>query len=105
MRHEGPRELRLVAPIFPESRVHSGPYMLFDHTVRAGWVEKIPAVIHLDGTAWLQTINARQNSVVERSARGIRKVEQNSSFVQYQRQSQRPRIFFGRAFGGAVETR
>jgi carbamoyltransferase len=83
----------------------SDPYMLFDHTVRAGWVDRIPAVIHLDGTARLQTINARQNSVVEWSARGIRKIEQNSSFVQYQRQSQRPRIFFGRVFGGAVETR
>jgi carbamoyltransferase len=64
---------RPVAPICLESRAPEifspgspDPYMLFDHTVRAGWVERIPAVIHLDGTARLQTINPRQNPVVER---------------------------------------
>ncbi len=37
------------------------PYMLFEHTVRAAWVEKIPAVCHLDGTARLQTVTKTQN--------------------------------------------
>ncbi len=32
------------------------PYMLFDHDVRAEWRERIPAVVHLDGTARLQTV-------------------------------------------------
>lgn len=32
------------------------PYMLFDHYVRPAWVDRIPAVLHLDGTARLQTI-------------------------------------------------
>jgi len=32
------------------------PHMLFDHYVRAEWLERIPAVIHLDGTARLQTV-------------------------------------------------
>ncbi|MEU6125293.1 carbamoyltransferase N-terminal domain-containing protein [Streptomyces sp. NPDC047123] len=32
------------------------PHMLFDHDVRPDWVERIPAVIHLDGTARLQTV-------------------------------------------------
>ncbi|MEU9291347.1 carbamoyltransferase N-terminal domain-containing protein [Streptomyces sp. NPDC048275] len=31
------------------------PHMLFDHDVRPEWVERIPAVVHLDGTARLQT--------------------------------------------------
>jgi carbamoyltransferase len=37
------------------------PYMLFDHRVRDEWKARIPAVQHLDGTARLQTVNARQN--------------------------------------------
>ncbi|MEU0742331.1 carbamoyltransferase C-terminal domain-containing protein [Streptomyces sp. NPDC006134] len=32
------------------------PHMLFDHEVRPDWEERIPAVVHLDGTAWLQTV-------------------------------------------------
>jgi carbamoyltransferase len=32
------------------------PYMLFDHVVRPSWVDRIPAVLHLDGTARLQTV-------------------------------------------------
>lgn len=32
------------------------PYMLFDHTVRDEWKDRIPAVLHLDGTARLQTV-------------------------------------------------
>jgi carbamoyltransferase len=32
------------------------PYMLFDHRVRESWVDRIPAVLHLDGTARLQTV-------------------------------------------------
>lgn len=32
------------------------PYMLFDHRVRPEWADRIPAVVHLDGTARLQTV-------------------------------------------------
>jgi carbamoyltransferase len=32
------------------------PYMLFDHDVRREWRDRIPAVVHLDGTARLQTV-------------------------------------------------
>jgi carbamoyltransferase len=35
------------------------PYMLFDHPVRSWWAGRIPAVIHVDGTARLQTVNDR----------------------------------------------
>lgn len=33
------------------------PFMLFDHDVRPGWLERIPAVVHLDGSARLQTVS------------------------------------------------
>ena len=34
----------------------SDPHMLFDHVVRLEWVHRIPAVVHLDGSARLQTV-------------------------------------------------
>ena len=40
------------------------PYMLFDHVVRDGWADRIPAIVHIDGTARLQTVNKQQNAVV-----------------------------------------
>ncbi len=36
------------------------PYMLFDHRVRAEWTDRIPAVVHLDGTARLQTVGPEE---------------------------------------------
>lgn len=32
------------------------PHMLFDHRVRPGWLDRVPAIVHLDGTARLQTV-------------------------------------------------
>jgi len=32
------------------------PYMLYEHRVRATWRDRIPAVVHLDGSARLQTV-------------------------------------------------
>lgn len=64
---------RPVAPVCLEDRAPEifspgtpDPYMLFDHRVRAEWVDRIPAVIHLDGTARLQTIAPQQNPVLAR---------------------------------------
>jgi carbamoyltransferase len=61
-------DYRPVAPICLEHRAPEvfspgcpDPYMLFDHTVRPGWRERIPAVVHLDGTARLQTVTERDN--------------------------------------------
>ncbi|MBB4263088.1 nodulation protein NodU [Bradyrhizobium sp. CIR3A] len=55
---------RPVAPICLEDRAPEifspgtpDPYMLFDHQTRAEWRDKIPAVVHLDGSARLQTIS------------------------------------------------
>ena len=39
------------------------PYMLFDHIVKEDWVDRIPAVIHLDGSARLQTMSNEQNPI------------------------------------------
>lgn len=40
------------------------PYMLFDHMVKENWKEKIPAVLHLDGSARLQTVSYEQNHII-----------------------------------------
>jgi len=40
------------------------PFMLFDHQVRAEWIKKIPAVVHSDKTARLQTINRKENKYI-----------------------------------------
>jgi len=55
---------RPVAPICLASRASEvfdpgipDPYMLFEHRLRPGWAERIPAVVHLDGTARLQTVD------------------------------------------------
>ena len=37
------------------------PYMLFDHDVRPEWRDRVPAVVHIDGTARLQTVSHAQN--------------------------------------------
>lgn len=41
------------------------PYMVFEHAVRPAWAGRIPAVIHLDGTARLQTVSAEDDPVLE----------------------------------------
>ncbi|PBB14207.1 nodulation protein NodU [Mesorhizobium loti] len=59
---------RPVAPICLEDRAPEifepgtpDPYMLFDHRTRSEWKEKIPAVVHLDGTARLQTVSRKSD--------------------------------------------
>ncbi|MEV0277825.1 carbamoyltransferase N-terminal domain-containing protein [Streptomyces sp. NPDC050610] len=42
------------------------PFMLFDHRVRPQWASRIPAVIHLDGTARLQTVGTTSGSAIAR---------------------------------------
>lgn len=39
------------------------PYMLFDHEVRPEWKARIPAIVHLDGTARLQTVGKGDGAV------------------------------------------
>ncbi|UVO30572.1 nodulation protein NodU [Bradyrhizobium arachidis] len=64
---------RPVAPICLEDRAPDifdpgtpDPYMLFDHQTRPEWRDRIPAVVHLDGSARLQTISrTSQHTVAE----------------------------------------
>jgi carbamoyltransferase len=45
------------------------PYMLFTHRVRAAWRDRIPAVVHVDGTARIQTVAADREPLVARMLR------------------------------------
>lgn len=42
------------------------PFMLFEHHVRPSWRARIPAVIHVDGTARLQTVRETENPTMTR---------------------------------------
>ena len=64
-RRQGPRAVpaggadgagRPRAEIFTDGPMPS-PYMLFVHDVRRAWRERIPAVVHVDGTARIQTVD------------------------------------------------
>jgi carbamoyltransferase len=61
---KGREQFRPVAPMVRLDRaaeVFDGPlpspYMLFVHRVRREWVDRIPAVVHVDGTARAQTVD------------------------------------------------
>jgi carbamoyltransferase len=64
-------EYRPVAPVCLEEEVAEvfspgvpDPYMLFDQTVRESWRSRVPAICHVDGTARVQTVTSRSNSVL-----------------------------------------
>jgi carbamoyltransferase len=61
---KGREHYRPVAPICLEEHAPKifnpgtpDPYMLFEHRVRHEWIDRVPAIMHLDGTARLQTVN------------------------------------------------
>ena len=45
------------------------PYMLFTHRVREGWAPRIPAVVHVDGSARAQTVDPAAEPLVARMLR------------------------------------
>jgi carbamoyltransferase len=68
---KGREQFRPIAPMVRAERaaeifdgVLPSPYMLFVQQVRADWREKIPAVVHVDGTARVQTVEARTEPLV-----------------------------------------
>ncbi|MGX1478510.1 UNVERIFIED_CONTAM: carbamoyltransferase [Streptomyces canus] len=73
-RVKGREEFRPVAPMVLAERAHElfsggplpSPYMLFVHDVADRWRDRIPAVVHVDGTARIQTVDARQEPLVAR---------------------------------------
>jgi len=62
---KGREQFRPVAPMVlaqDAATIFSGgpipsPYMLFVHTVEESWRDRIPAVVHVDGTARIQTVD------------------------------------------------
>ncbi|MEV6846972.1 carbamoyltransferase C-terminal domain-containing protein [Actinoplanes sp. NPDC051411] len=61
---KGREQFRPIAPMVRAERfaeifdgVYPSPYMLFVHRVRPDWVDRIPAVTHVDGTARVQTVH------------------------------------------------
>ena len=69
---KGREEFRPVAPmvladraaeIFSDGPLPS-PYMLFTHSVAPGWRDRIPAVVHVDGTARVQTVDRAEQPLL-----------------------------------------
>jgi carbamoyltransferase len=70
---KGREQFRPVAPMVLAERAAEifdgplpSPYMLFTHRVRPGWAERIPAVVHVDGTARIQTVDPATEPLVAR---------------------------------------
>jgi carbamoyltransferase len=68
---KGREQFRPVAPMVLAERapelfegVQPSPYMLFVHRVRPEWTDRIPAVVHVDGTARIQTVDAAGEPLV-----------------------------------------
>lgn len=70
---KGREQFRPIAPMVRAERaaeVFEGalpsPYMLFVHRVRPQWRDRIPAVVHVDGTARVQTVDPAAEPLVAR---------------------------------------
>jgi carbamoyltransferase len=71
---KGREQFRPVAPMVLADRAPHifsrgplpSPYMLFVHDVDASWRDRIPAVVHVDGTARVQTVDAGEEPLVAR---------------------------------------
>jgi carbamoyltransferase len=71
---KGREQFRPVAPMVLEDRAAEifgrgplpSPYMLFVHDVAPHWRDRIPAVVHVDGTARIQTVSPETEPLVAR---------------------------------------
>jgi carbamoyltransferase len=70
---KGREQFRPVAPMVLNERAAEifdgplpSPYMLFTHRVRPAWRGRIPAVVHVDGTARIQTVDRADEPLVAR---------------------------------------
>jgi carbamoyltransferase len=68
---KGREQFRPVAPMVLLERAAAifdgplpSPHMLFTHRVRSGWRDRIPAVVHVDGTARAQTVDRAEEPLV-----------------------------------------
>ena len=70
---KGREQFRPVAPVVLAERAAEifdgpvpSPFMLFTHRVRPGWRDRIPAVVHVDGSARVQTVDASSEPLLHR---------------------------------------
>jgi carbamoyltransferase len=70
---KGREQFRPVAPMVLAERAGEifdgplpSPFMLFTHRVRRGWEARIPAVVHVDGTARIQTVDRAREPLLAR---------------------------------------
>ncbi|MFG7945056.1 carbamoyltransferase family protein [Streptomyces cacaoi] len=70
---KGREQFRPVAPMVLAERAREifqgplpSPYMLFVHDVDQAWRDRIPAVVHVDGTARIQTVDRDHEPLVAR---------------------------------------
>jgi carbamoyltransferase len=70
---KGREAFRPVAPMVLAERASEifagalpSPYMLFTHDVRPEWRDRIPAVVHVDGSARIQTVDREAEPLVAR---------------------------------------
>ncbi len=76
---KGREQFRPVAPMVRAERAARifsrgplpSPYMLFVHDVAEEWRDRIPAVVHVDGTARVQTVDAGTEPLVARMLEGF----------------------------------
>jgi carbamoyltransferase len=76
---KGREQFRPVAPMVLGSRACEifsrgplpSPYMLFVHDVAPAWRDRIPAVVHVDGTARVQTVDPADEPLVARMLEGF----------------------------------
>ncbi|MBB5960232.1 carbamoyltransferase [Saccharothrix tamanrassetensis] len=76
---KGREQFRPIAPMVLAERAHElftrgpipSPYMLFVHDVRPEWRDRIPAVVHVDGTARVQTVDPAQEPLMARVLTGF----------------------------------
>jgi carbamoyltransferase len=69
---KGREQFRPVAPMVLAERAADifeggpipSPHMLFTHRVRPEWRDRIPAVVHVDGTARIQTVHRETNPLM-----------------------------------------
>jgi carbamoyltransferase len=68
---KGREQFRPIAPMVLAERAAEifkgplpSPFMLFTHRVRPGWAARLPAVVHVDGTARVQTVDPADEPLV-----------------------------------------
>ena len=76
---KGREQFRPVAPMVLSERAREifadgpipSPFMLFTHSVAPGWRDRIPAVVHVDGTARIQTVDREEDPLTARMLEGF----------------------------------